>query len=72
MSGSNGHNIKYILQQLNYGNVKLPDIICKNGEKARTQEYNQVWRYGIECDYKIEKDVENEMIKIAIWIDKKL
>lgn len=72
LSGSNGHNIKYILQQLDYKSVKLPNIICNNGESARCHEYNQIWRYGIECDNAIEKSIEKEMVQIASWLDKRL
>ena len=72
LSGKYGHNIKYMLKYLGYGQFSLPDLPCQNGQKAPPTEYNQVWRYGIESDNTVQDKIEKELLKIAAWLERRV
>lgn len=72
LNGKKGHNIQYILQELRYGPVQLPSIECKRGEKAKPEEYNQVWRYGINAQEEEQAKIEHELQKVATWIRERI
>ncbi len=72
--GSQGHSIEKLLKILNVRSFNLPSLptkmIDKGGKKvvANSSEYNQVWRYGIECDIEIESKIEKELLEILKYI----
>jgi len=73
--GTDGHNIKRLLQFLNYP-CRLPHMICMSNinrnKNVPPHEYNQVWRYGIRVDPAIEEQVVTELKDIANWIEERL
>jgi hypothetical protein len=69
LKGKNGHDIKYMLNYLNYPDIVLPDLHCSNNQIAKAQDYNQVWRYGIMVDLSKEKEIEEKLTGVAKWID---
>ena len=72
LSGKNGHNIKEILKLLGFTQFRLPSLNCKNGDFAACQEYNQIWRYGAECDTNVESRILEELDEIAQLIARRI
>jgi hypothetical protein len=72
LKGTGGHDLKFLLREINYSNVKFPKLVCNSGDDVEVKDYNQVWRYGIECNSSTEAEIERELIKIAEWLNLKI
>lgn len=69
LKGKKGHDIKYMLNYLNYPNIVFPELLCGNNQIAKPRDYNQVWRYGIKVDFSKEMEIEQKLAGVAEWID---
>lgn len=72
LNGKNGHNIKYMLRFLGYGQFNLPNMRCLNEANAMPSEYNQIWRYGIQIMKDQEDDIEKTLFEITEWIERRI
>ena len=74
LSGKDGHDIIKLLKFLKNTKFKLNDLLTKRldgkgkPEKICSKEYNQAWRYGIECEEQREIEVELVLKDIIKYI----
>ena len=68
LNGKSGHNLVVMTKFLGISQFKFPGIDCKNGDVAGCDSYNQLWRYGAECDSNKEDEVVKELEKLATYI----
>lgn len=67
-TGNKGHDIKYMLDYLNYPDNVWPDLRYGNNQIAKIKDYNQIWRYGIKIDHNREMEIQRKLESIAKWI----
>ena len=75
------HNINKLLDCLSAGNsLKLPkefliktkEDLNKGDRKCKTEEINQMWRYGGTVNSNGDPDLEKQLISISEWIKQEL
>ncbi|HCT29886.1 MAG TPA: hypothetical protein DIW31_03955 [Bacteroidales bacterium] len=77
LKGTNGHDINRLLNILKY-NLRIPPlptkVIDEKGKpiSSEPKELNQIWRYGIECDYAAECKIENMLVEAIKYIQKQI
>lgn len=77
LMGTNGHDINRLLNILK-NRLKIPQLPTKvkdqNGRtiSSEPKDFNQLWRYGIECDYDAERKIEDMLVDAIKYIQKQL
>lgn len=72
------HNIERMLRILKVESIKLPKLPTKMKDDkgniiiAESSKYNQVWRYGIQCDEEIELKIEKALNKVMKHIKNRM
>jgi hypothetical protein len=69
--GNIGHNIKRMLQEAQCGGqFKLTEFQTAARQKVDTEQFHQVWRYGIKAKKTDDENkAEGELKRIAEWLD---
>lgn len=73
--GKRGHDIKFMLEKLKpekAHDLQIPKLLCQSGEEVKPCDWNQVWRYGVQTEQDSERNVEEQLRKIANWIEGRL
>lgn len=77
LKGTSGHDINKLLNMLRYS-LKIPQLPTKvKDEKGKPilsepKDFNQLWRYGIECEYEAECNIENMLLDAIKYIQKQI
>lgn len=70
------HNLRKILKELGQeGEFHFPEMATVHKDKISIEEYHQMQRYGIQADdrdIKKEKQLEEVLQKIAVWIEEEI
>lgn len=69
----NGHNIKLLLRKNDIFRFHIDPIhIYDRRECIQSNQFNQLWRYGVTADFDEERDAEIIFEKIARWLDEEI
>lgn len=70
------HNLRKILKELGQeGEFHFPEIATVHKDKISIEDYHQMQRYGIQTDdrdIKKEKQLEEVLQQIAVWIEEEM
>lgn len=70
---NDGHNIKLLLNKNDIFKFHIGSIHTLNGRECiQSNQFNQLWRYGVAADFVEEKDAETVFEKIAKWLDEEI